>query len=145
MDDPREPDDDQSLFATVTERALPARWTDFFANRVAAWREWRFAKQATHKAMNFQRLLLAARPNLNGRDFYEVFVCEYARVESAAARTVLRRAEASFAAWPNERELAFRDVVAYLLISEYLRSHPKRSGTTAHMARVISNIVPKWL
>jgi hypothetical protein len=117
----------------------------FLADCLAVWSEWRFARQAARKALDCRRLLQDAHPNLRGRDFYEAFVCAYAGVGSAAALTILRRAEASFASWPNERELEFRDLVQYLAVSDFLRSHPKRSGTIANMVRVISNIVPTGL
>ena len=126
-------------------RTLRDRWTEFFANRRAAWRELRFAKEAGQRALACFQRLRSDQPALTGRPLYEAFVCEFAKADSAAARTILHRAEASFAAWPNERDLIFRDVVQYVVILQYLATHPKRSGTTANMTGVLSKMIPAKL
>jgi hypothetical protein len=137
--------EDASRSAVHPPRTLRDRWTEFTTNRQAAWRELRFAKEAGQRALACFRRLQANQPTLSGRPLYEAFACEYGRIDSAAARTMLHRAEASFAAWPNERELIFRDVVQYMVILEYLATHPKRSGTTANMTGVLSKIIPVQL
>jgi hypothetical protein len=129
--------------AAASERVSLLRLLPRFAMEyVAAWREWRVAKQAGQAELDFYQTLRAKRSDLAGKALYEAFVCERNRIEASAARTILRHAEESFAAWPNERDLVFRDVVQYLVISEYLLSHPKRVGTTINMCRVISRLIP---
>jgi len=109
---------------------------------VASWREFRFAKKTGLLALNrFQRLRME-KPELTGHALYNTFVCERNAIEPSAAREILQRAEASFAAWPNDRDLVFRDVVQYLAISEYLALYPKRGGTTVNMVRIITKIIP---
>jgi len=109
---------------------------------VTAWRELRFAKKAVKRALLLHQRLRAERPALTGRALYLAFVCERSALGASAAQGVLQRAEASFAAWPNERDLIFRDVVQYLVISEYLASNPQRGSTTINMARTIEQLVP---
>jgi hypothetical protein len=125
------------------ERMHLRRFAPFVLERLAAWREWRFAKQAGFAALALFRRLRAQRPELAGRALYEAFVCQRNGIETSAARAILRLADDSFAAWPNERDLIFRDVVQYLVISEYLLSNSKRVGTTSNMARVVARIIPK--
>src|ERR1700704_2381027 len=112
--------------ASVSEarrpRMLRERWTQFFAERSAAWRELRYAHQAGRRALDCYQQLQTNRPALCGGTLYEAFVCDYSAVDIAAARAILRRAEASFSSWPNERELIFRDVVQYVAILDYLAS-----------------------
>jgi hypothetical protein len=112
---------------------------------MAAWRELRFAKKAARLALARYHRLRAERPELNGQALYQAFVCERNAIDESAARAILQRAEASFAAWPNDRDLIFRDVVQYLAISEYLASHPERGGTTVNMTRIIAQIIPGQL
>jgi hypothetical protein len=112
---------------------------------MAAWRELRFAKKAGRLALARYQRLRTERPELTGQPLYEAFVCERNALEASAARGILQRAEESFAAWPNDRELIFRDVVQYLVISEYLESHPERGGTTVNMTRIIAKIIPGQL
>jgi hypothetical protein len=145
-DDLLEPDaEDASRSAVRPPRTLRDRWTEFTTNRRAAWQELRFAQEAGQRALACFLRLQSNEAALSGRSLYEAFVCEYGKTDSAAARTTLRRAEASFAAWPNERDLIFRDVVQYMVILEYLTTHPKRSGTTANMTGVLSKIIPVQL
>ena len=109
---------------------------------MAAWRELRFAKKAGRLALTRYQRLRTERPELTRQALYEAFVCERNAIEPSAAREILQRAEASFAAWPNDRDLTFRNVVQYLAISEYLALYPKRGGTTVNMVRIITRIIP---
>jgi hypothetical protein len=111
----------------------------------AAWRELQFAKNAGRQALDRYQRIRMQRPELTGRALFEAFVCERNAIGASAAQVILQRAEASFAAWPNDRGLIFRDVVQYLVISEYLVSHPKRGGTTTNMARTISRLISEKL
>jgi hypothetical protein len=111
----------------------------------ASWRELQFAKNAGRQALDRYQRLRKLRPELTGRALFEAFVCERNAIGASAAQVILQRAEASFAAWPNDRGLIFRDVVQYLVISEYLVSHPKRGGTTTNMARTISRLISEKL
>jgi hypothetical protein len=111
----------------------------------ASFRELRFARKAGRMALDRYQRLQITRPELSGRALYEVFVRERNAIGISAARAILQRAEASFAVWPSDRGLIFRDVVQYLVISEYLLSHPKRGGTTTNMARTISRLISEKL
>lgn len=146
MDELRRPDDeDASVAEAHRPRTIRERWEEFISNRSAEWRELRYAKQAGQHALACYWQLRTDRPELSGRTLYEAFVCDYSAVEIAAARTILHRAEASFASWPNERDLIFRDVVQYVVILDYLAFFPKRKGTTANMTSALSKIIPSQL
>src|SRR5712671_2229097 len=118
-------------------RTLRERWTQFVSDACAAWRELRYANQAGKRALACYQRLQISQPELSGAALYIAVVCDYSAVDIAVARTILHRAEASFSAWPNERELIFRDVVQYVVILDYLASHAKRNGTTANMMSVL--------
>ena len=117
----------------------------FLFGRLTAWREWRYAKRSGQTALDLYRRLRAEQPELSGKELYEAFVCRRNGIGPSDARTILLRAETSFAAWPNERDLIFRDVVEYLVISEYLVSNPDRAGTTIYMTHVLAQMIPKEL
>jgi len=139
---PSGPDQVAPAEAASSERVSLRRLARFAMEYVAVWREWQFAKHAGQAALASFQSLRAKRPDLAGRALYEAFVCERNGIEASAARAILRHAEDSFAAWPNERDLVLRDVVQYLVISEYLVSNPKRVGTAINMSRVISRLIP---
>jgi hypothetical protein len=110
---------------------------------IAAWRELRYSRKAARLALARYQGLRVERPELTGRALYEVFVCDRNAIGASAARVILQRAEASFATWPTDRDLKFMDVLKYLVISEYLVSHPKRGGTSINMARIIEQMIPR--
>ena len=112
---------------------------------MAAWRELRYSKKAARQALDRYQRLRADRPDLADRALYEAFVCDRNAIGASAARVILQRAEASFATWPTDRDLKFMDVMKYLVISEYLKSHPKRGGTSINMAHVIEQAIPREL
>jgi hypothetical protein len=117
------------------------RFAPFQAWR-AAWREWRFARRTAQAALALFRRIREQQPELAGRALYEAIVCQRNGIEAYAARVILRHADDSFAAWPKERALIFRDVVQYLVITEYLLSNSERTGTATNMAKVVAKIIP---
>lgn len=121
------------------------RLSGYMSERVAAWRERRFAKMAARRALAYFQEVHAERPDLTGESLYEVFLCRRNALEASAARMILRRAESSFAMWPTERDLIFRDVVQYLVMSEYLDTIPERVGTASNMIRIIARVIPQNL
>ena len=74
----------------------------FLFGRLTAWREWRYAKRSGQTALVLYRRLRVEQPELSGKELYEAFVCRRNGIGSSDARTILPRAETSFAAWPNE-------------------------------------------
>ena len=115
------------------------------SERLAAWREQRFSQIAGQRALALFELVRAERPDLVGDSLYEAFLCRRNALEGSAARMILRRAENSFAMWPHERDLIFRDVVQYLVISEYFDTYRNRAGTATNMNKIIARVIPKEL
>ena len=113
------------------------------SEQMAVWRQRRFARTRSQQAVHQYRRLRMQRPQLQGHELYATFVCQRNAMDDQAARTVLRRAEQSYATWPEDRELTFRDVVNYLIVSEYLESHQHEAGTTVDMDRVIALAIPR--
>jgi hypothetical protein len=109
----------------------------------AAWRERRYATHAAAAALSFYHRLRAKEPALVGSDLYESVVCLRNGIAASDAHAILHRARESFAAWPIDRDLIFRDVVQYLVISEYLVAKSKRVGTAINMADVVAQVIPK--
>jgi hypothetical protein len=112
------------------------------------WVAWRAARAATASAQqalrDFKRLQ-ADHPDLKDRPLYELFVRQRNGIEAAAARSILHRAENSFALWPEGRTLIFRDIVQYLVISEYRDAHPNHAAGEPDLACVVSPLIPSDL
>ncbi|HSD73345.1 MAG TPA: hypothetical protein VLB75_01165 [Steroidobacteraceae bacterium] len=107
--------------------------------------EKRYARRAGRSVLDVYWQVRKAHPELTGKALYTEVVAARSHTEPEAARTILSKAEQSFAEWPRQRDLIFLDVVAYLVFDEFMRSHPLQRGTCADMRRVIAKIIPSNL
>jgi hypothetical protein len=109
-----------------------------------AWRERRFAATCAREMVRLHRELSIRFPELKGLGLYHRVVA--ARTGNAtAADAVLERAEQSFAIWPVERALTFRDVVHYLAVSEFIATHSHARWVYADMKRIVDAQIPSHL
>ena len=141
----KSPVDDIPVQPERSEGSDSRRLSRYMLEWVAAWRERRIAKMAARRALALFMQVHVERGDLAGESLYEAFLCRRNALEPSAARKILRQAESSFAMWPNERDLIFRDVVQYLVISEYLHSYPKRTSTATNMTGIIATVIPPQL
>ncbi len=104
--------------------------------------EKRYARRASRSVLDVYWQVRAAHPELSGKALYTEVIATHSHTDQEAARAIVLKAEQSFAEWPNQRDLTFRDVVAYLVFDEFMRLHPSRHGTRADMRRVAAKIIP---
>jgi hypothetical protein len=76
----------------------------------------------------------------------------YARVielrsgaDAAAVTNFMRRAEESFATWPVERPLTFRDIVLYVAVTNDLKSDIAVAGVRSRIVDFALGIVPELI
>jgi len=94
----------------------------------SGWRR-RFAWHASYELLDLYKRIHREEPQLTGRTLYERVVIRRSGLDTKAATGVLMRAEQSFCDWPSGRDLRFRDVVQYVVVDEFLRSHVATLGT----------------
>ena len=101
------------------------------------WHTWRTSRQmlATY------RWIRGSQPDLTGRALYAEVLSRRRRVEPAAVADMLRGAKESFCSWPRVRELRFRDVVHYVVLTDYLRLHPGRIGMRANIRPILALVI----
>lgn len=85
------------------------------------WCERRHAAQVSRDLLDIHRIVSAGRPGIPRRELYTTIVMIRTGATRDEAEATLERAEESFATWPANRPLTFRDVVHYLAVTEYLR------------------------
>lgn len=85
------------------------------------WCERRYASQASRDLLEIHRIVSAGHPGIPRRELYTTIVMVRIGTGREEAEAILERAEESFATWPANRPLTFRDVVHYLAVTEYLR------------------------
>ena len=103
--------------------------------------EKRFARALAKEQLGFYRRVLSENPDLPRLEIYGRTLMLHAGYDAERARALLRQAEAS-TSWPHDRDLAFRDVVHYLAVSEYLDGRPaERGGTHVVFREIIDKLI----
>lgn len=114
-------------------------WFNRLAPRTAARR---YALHKSREALGLYLRVQRERPDLRGRDLYREIVTRRGQQTTGADDNVLERSEQSFCTWPTRRELSFRDVVHYLVVSEYLRLR-SGFGIQINMGAVVARVIPR--
>jgi YHS domain-containing protein len=108
-------------------------------------REHRFAAECSRQMLVLHAEVHARHPNLAGTALYRRIVAARLPGNEPTANAVLQLAQQSFAIWPVERELNFRDLVHYLAVTQYLAEHPGSRWIRADVKRVVESLVPAGL
>ena len=88
-----------------------------------------------------RKRILAANPGLTGTDLYRQILVVRLGGDTMAAEAVLKLATDSYAKWPLDRALSFRDVVHYLAFTDCLAADDSVHWTSENLG----NHVAKWI
>jgi hypothetical protein len=108
-------------------------------------RERQHVKRTCRDCLALYRQGEAQRANTTAAERYAHVIASRTGADANSVNTILRRAEESFAAWPNDRPLTFRDVVQYLAVTERLGDTLSESGVRAHVAEIVARLIPAKL
>lgn len=108
-------------------------------------RERRYARDCAREMLKLHREFNTRYPELKGHSLYRRVVARRLDGNDLVAEAVLHHATQSFAIWPVERELNFRDVVHYLAVSQYVAMHPGARWVHADIKRVVDELIPAQL
>jgi len=103
------------------------------------------AMRTSRQMLAHSRRLREIRPDLSGRPLYEAVVARHCCLAPDLVAQIVTRAKQSFCEWPVERDLRFRDAVHYVVVVDYLRSHPYKVGMRANVETLIARIIPDEL
>lgn len=92
--------------------------------------------------MRDYREVAAVSPGLHGVEQYRAVLARQPGLDPGAIEQVIRGAEDSFAIWPVERPLRFRDVVQYLIVVDCLKANPAAHGVRSRLTTIIAEEVP---
>lgn len=105
-----------------------------------------YAWRASKELLTIYHRIRREHPHLTGDALHTEIVIRGCGVNAATAITILRRAEESFCGWPGDgRDLRFLDVARYVVVHDYLRSHPTVLGTRTNMGAVIARVIDRHL
>jgi hypothetical protein len=115
------------------------------SNFLRLMRERQHVKRTCRDCLALYRQGEAQRANTTAAERYAHVIASRTGADANGVNTILRRAEESFAAWPNDRPLNFRDVVQYLAVTERLGDTLSESGVRAHVAEIVARLIPENL
>jgi hypothetical protein len=118
---------------------------DWLRAKLVEWRERRYARKVCAEALAACQAVRADDPDLKGHRLYGRVVRRRTECDEQGDQALVRRAEESFTLWPIERDLNFRDVVEYMIISEYFGSSGVVTGTRTDVKELIKPLIPDGL
>jgi len=110
-------------------------------NFVAAMRERRRIRRFCDESLKLYRQVEAQMPQASQSERYARFIELRSGATPSTVLTVMRRAAESFADWPNERPLNFRDVVQYLAVTDCLKIDIAVAGVRSRIVDFVIDIV----
>ena len=118
-------------------------------NFVATMRERRQIRLFCDESLKLYRQVEAQMPQASQTERYGRFIELRSGVSPAAVLAVMRRAEESFADWPNERPLNLQDVVQYLAVTDCLKIDIAVAGVRSRIVDFVidiaSHVIPRGL
>lgn len=128
----------------VAMQTRSGSWIDLVSMGVLrTWRERTYARETSRRALQVYRQVAEKQPELLGVQRYREVVARQTGLDDTGVRRILNGAEHSFAAWPKERPLRFRDVVQYLVISKCLSEQPSEILGRSRLAAIVEAEIPE--
>jgi hypothetical protein len=106
-------------------------------------REWLFARRVSGEALAAYDTVRRRNPALAGDALYEAVIAQRTKLDPEGARRLLARAHASRLDWDNERPATFRDVVMFMIVTEYLARSRGVQGMTMDLVGYLERRMPQ--
>jgi len=97
-----------------------------------------FARRVCTESLAAYHAVRGSAPTLRGDELYAAVIARRIQLDANAARAILWRAHASVDDWISERGTTFRDVVKYMIVSEYLGQEADESGMNIDLGQYLS-------
>jgi hypothetical protein len=106
-------------------------------------RERRYAHTCCQALLALHQRALASQPGLAGLALYRQVVADHMGADGSAADAVLQAAQQSYAEWPVDRALNFRDVAHYLAVSGFWAHERGGHAIHANIREVVEASIPQ--
>ena len=123
-------------------------WLDDAIRRfgfLSTMREIHHVKRACRECLQLYRQVEQEKAGSTAAERYAYVVARRTGADIDGVKSIIRHVEDSFAVWPIERPMNFRDVVQYLAITECLSEAVSASGVRAEVSSVVSKLIPETL
>jgi hypothetical protein len=127
----------------VENEASPVQdfWTQA-ADSLQQLREWLFARRVCGEALAAYKAVRRRQPGLADDALYQAVIIQRTGLDAEAARHLLELALASREDWETERRARFRDVVMYMIVTEYLARSRGVQGMSIDLCSYLDRRVP---
>ena len=127
----------------VQAEASRGSWLDrVAADILRTWRERVTARQISRESLRIYHEVEGSLPQLIGVNRYREIIARQTGLDASGVREILERAESSFARWPVERPLKFRDVVQYIVAARCLNVDTTALGIRSRLTSIIAEEIP---
>lgn len=145
------PKNSLQLFAATTGAKMARRANSFvwrlvehlpLLGRSVARTEHAYAKRQCALLLEIYEHFQKQDPAVAGDELYARVVAYGLDCNLNAARSIVLGADRSFAQWPTERDVVFRDVVSFLLMNQLLPAHSRTLGVQANITSIVAAAIP---
>ena len=98
------------------------------ADKVKRIEERLFAGRVCSESLAAYHAIRNLHPQLRGDELYEAVIARRVNLDAAGGRAIVWRTHASLEDWAGERGCSFRDVVKYMIVTEYLGQEADERG-----------------
>jgi hypothetical protein len=128
----------------------PTRLSDSWIGRIATelrrlWNEKQTARELSRDCLRLYQEVGEAAPQLPAYERYREVVARQTGLDEDSVRRILEGATTSYAQWPHDRDLQFRDVVQYLVALRCLDGEAGAEGIRSRLESVIREEIPAEL
>lgn len=110
-------------------------------NFVAVLRERHQIRRICSESLKLYRRVEREMPGASNLERYARVIEERSGADPETVQTIMRRTEESFATWPVERPLHFRDVVQYMAVTGGLKADIAVTGVRSRFVDLVFAIV----
>jgi hypothetical protein len=114
-------------------------------NFIAAMRERKYIRRVCAESLQLYRQIEIEMPQASNTDRYARVIEIRSGADADAALKFMRRAEESFATWPIERPLNFRDIVQYMVVTDGFKTDIAVDGVRSRVVDFAIDIVPEMI
>jgi hypothetical protein len=113
-----------------------------FIDWYVARRERAYAESQCRSLLEIYEHLRREHPELGSDRLYARVVEYRIGCDPTVARSIVLEADRSFAQWPTERDVTFRDVVVFLLLNQLLPADSKTLGVQPNVTAIVAKAIP---
>ncbi len=104
------------------------RLRTLLADKLKRIKERLFAGRVCSESLAAFHAVRKQEPALAGDELYAAVIARRIKLDSAGARAIVWRTRASLEDWVSDRGPTFRDIVKYMIVSEYLGQEADERG-----------------